>query len=102
VQGSSITLPELRYELAKSARGDTSRTALQRVLDSLNIVSFDAVSAETYGTIRADLEAQGNPIGPLDTLVAAHALSLGLTLVSNNLRGVSRVPRLQMENWVPD
>ncbi len=97
---SSITLAELRFGIEKSARRAANRKALERVLDALNVVPFDASAAETYGTVRAGLEAQGNPIGPLDTLIAAHALSLGLTLVTNNEREFSKVPRLHVENWV--
>jgi len=55
-----------------------------------------------YGRLRAQLEKQGMPIGPLDTLIAAHALALGCTLVTNNLREFKRVPSLPLENWASD
>ena len=98
---SSITLAELRYGIAKSRRRVANRRILQPVLEALNVVPFDARAAEAYGTLRAELEAGGKPIGPLDTLIAAHALSLGLTLVTSNAREFGRVRRLRVENWLP-
>jgi tRNA(fMet)-specific endonuclease VapC len=97
---SSITLAELRFGIEKSGRRETSRRVLQQVLDALNVSPFDAKAAQMYGSVRASLEAEGNPIGPLDTLIAAHALSLDLTLVTNNVREFSKVRRLRVENWV--
>ena len=97
---SSITLAELRFGIEKSRQRDASRRALQRALSTLNVVPFDAKAAETYGNVRAGLEATGKPIGPLDTLIAAHALSLDLTLVTANVREFARVRRLRVENWV--
>jgi tRNA(fMet)-specific endonuclease VapC len=97
---SSITLAELRFGIEKSRQREISRGVLQHTLDALNVVPFDAKAAETYGSVRAGLEADGKPIGPLDTLIAAHALSLGLTLVTNNVREFSKVRRLRVENWV--
>ncbi len=58
--------------------------------------------ASAYGDVRAQLEKQGTPIGSLDTLIAAHALSLDLTLVTNNIREFERVSGLKVENWVVD
>ena len=98
---SSITLAELRYGIAKSRRREANRRALRYVLEALNVVPFDARAAERYGTVRAELEAAGKPIGPLDTLIAAHALSLDLTLVTSNTREFSRVRRLRHEDWIP-
>lgn len=98
---SSITLAELRFGIEKSERRQTSRQALRRVLDVLNVIPFEARAAEEYGAVRARLEADGQPIGPLDTLIAAHAMSLNLTLVTHNTREFSRVGGLRVENWVP-
>ena len=98
---SSVTLAELRYGIAKSRRHEANRRTLKRVLEALNVVPFDARAAETYGPLRAELEAAGKPIGPLDTLIAAHALSLGVTLVTGNTREFSRIPHLRLENWIP-
>lgn len=98
---SSITLAELRFGIEKSKRQQTSRQALRRVLNVLNVIPFEARAAEEYGAVRARLEADGQPIGPLDTLIAAHAMSLNLTLVTHNTREFSRVGGLRVENWVP-
>ena len=97
---SSITFAELRFGVEKSRRREASREALQQALEAINVVPFDASAAETYGAVRAGLETAGQPIGPLDTLIAAHALSLNLTLVTGNVREFSRIRRLRVENWV--
>jgi tRNA(fMet)-specific endonuclease VapC len=97
---SSITLAELRFGIEKSRRREASRTALHRALHALNVVAFDVKAAVTYGAVRAALETTGKPIGPLDTLIAAHALSLDLTLVTSNLREFSKVRELRVENWL--
>jgi tRNA(fMet)-specific endonuclease VapC len=73
--------------------------ALQHFLAPLEIADFDAAAAEGYGRVRNALEQSGTPIGPLDTQIAAHALALGTTLVTNNLREFARVPGLRLENW---
>lgn len=99
---SSVTLAELRYGIEKSVRQEPNRVALRRLLGALNAVPFDANAAERYGTVRTRLEAAGTPIGPLDTLIAAHALCLGLILVTNNAREFSRVQGLRVENWIAD
>ena len=97
---SSITLAELRYGIERSQRREANRRALHRVLRALNVLAFDAKAAETYGPLRAALEAAGKPIGPLDTLIAAHALALNLTLVTSNLREFSKVRSLRVESWI--
>ncbi len=68
----------------------------------LVIAGFDERAAEAYGKVRAELEAKGKPDGALDTLIAAHALSLEATLVTNNTREFSRVPDLGLVNWAED
>jgi tRNA(fMet)-specific endonuclease VapC len=65
----------------------------------LEILPFDSFAASVYGTTRAALEQAGTPIGPLDTLIAAHALALKAILVTNNQREFKRVPNLHVENW---
>ncbi len=96
---SSITVAELEFAAVKS--GSTRNlAALQQFLEPLEIADFDRDAATVYGRLRAQLEAAGTPIGPLDTQIAAQALALGLTLVSNNLREFARVPGLQLANWV--
>jgi tRNA(fMet)-specific endonuclease VapC len=73
---------------------------LAQFLLPLKIVNFDNAAATIYGDIRAKLEKQGTPIGSLDTLIAAHALSLQVTLITNNIREFNRVPNLKLKNWV--
>jgi tRNA(fMet)-specific endonuclease VapC len=97
---SSITLAELHYGIEKSQRREANRRALLRVLRALNVVAFETKAAQTYGLLRAGLEASGRPIRPLDSLIAAHALALDLTLVTSNLREFSRVRNLRVESWV--
>jgi len=97
---SSVTLAELLFGIEKSRQAQMNRKILQPVLDALNVLAFDAKAAQSYGTVRASLESAGKPIGPLDTLIAAHAMSLDLTLVTNNMREFSKVRHLRLENWV--
>lgn len=96
---SAITLAELQYGVARSRYPDQNSRALAQFLLPLEIVPFDGEAAKVYGSVRASLEAQGSPIGPLDTLIAAHALSLGVTLVTNNTREFSRVHNLLLADW---
>jgi tRNA(fMet)-specific endonuclease VapC len=97
---SSISLAELQYGVMKSANPNKNQEALEKFLTPIEIVDFDYFSTIEYGKIRADLERKGNQIGSLDTLIAAHAKSLGLILVTNNEREFSRVEGLKVENWV--
>jgi len=96
---SSITLAELQYGIMKSSIPERNREALEIFLTPLEIVDFDYNATIEYGKIRADLERKGTPIGPLDTLIASHALSLDLTLITNNEKEFSRIPGLKIENW---
>lgn len=97
---STVTLAELEYVAAKSAFPAQNREALEAFTLPLEIVAFDAAANAAYGPVRADLERQGTPIGAMDLLIAAHALSLRVTLVTNNTREFARVPGLQAESWV--
>ena len=97
---SSLTVAELQYGVWKSQHREQNQRALSQFLIPLLIIDFDEQAASVYGKVRATLEAQGTPVGSLDTLIAAHALSLGVTLVTNNVREFSRVPELKLENWV--
>lgn len=99
---SSITLAELRYGIEKSEKREANRAKLRRAIDTLNVAPFESRAAESYGEIRAGLERAGTPCGALDMLIAAHALSLNLKLVTNNVREFSRVRGLKVENWIPD
>ena len=97
---SSITVAELGYGVQKSQRRAQNQEALLQFLSPLLISEFDADATFSYGQIRAALESQGTSIGSLDTLIAGHAVSLGVMLVTNNEREFSRVPGLAIENWV--
>ena len=97
---SSVTLAELNYGIAKSLNPAKNSEALDKFLTPIAIVDFDSKAANEYGEIRAILEKSGTPIGPLDFLIAAHARSLNLTLVTNNTSEFQRVPNLKIENWV--
>jgi tRNA(fMet)-specific endonuclease VapC len=97
---SSITLAELRYGVAKSTHQEKNAKALDEFIVPLEIVSFDEAAAHVYGEIRAALEKAGTPIGAMDMLIAAHALSLGISLVTNNSREFARIPALTSIDWV--
>jgi tRNA(fMet)-specific endonuclease VapC len=97
---SSITVAELEYGVAKSQQQEKNRIALMQFLLPLEIVEFNQTSATIYGSIRSDLESKGLIIGAMDMLIASHSLSLGVTLVTNNVREFSRIPTLLLENWV--
>jgi tRNA(fMet)-specific endonuclease VapC len=95
----SVVAAELAYGVAKS--GSTrNRQALEMFLAPLVILPFDEAAVWVYGDLRAELERKGTPIGSLDTMIAAHALSQQSTLVTNNTREFARVPGLALENWV--
>ena len=96
---SSVAAAELAYGVAKSGSA-RNRQALEMFLAPLDILPFDEKALWAYGDVRADLERRGLGIGSLDTMIAAHALSLNATLVTNNLREFSRVNGLLLENWV--
>ena len=95
---SSVVASELAYGVAKSRSG-RNRRALEMFLAPLEVLPFDERAVWVYGDLRAELERDGRSIGALDTMIAAHALSLDATLVTNNVREFSRVPRLNLENW---
>jgi tRNA(fMet)-specific endonuclease VapC len=96
---STITLSELLFGVEKSPQRERNELAYRLFLAPLTVVDFDAAAAAHYGQIRADLARKGTPIGPLDLLIAAHARSRNLTLVTNNAREFVRVPGLTVENW---
>lgn len=97
---SSITLAELEYGMKHSSNPSKNEQALLRFLLPFSVLPFGASAASEYGEIRAYLQSQGTPIGPLDMLIAGHARSEGMILVTNNTREFERVPGLQLENWV--
>jgi tRNA(fMet)-specific endonuclease VapC len=96
---SSITLSELVYGAVKSSNPEQNHLALAQFVAPLEILSYDHKASHYYGDIRYHLEKKGTPIGALDMLIAAHALSAGCILVTNNEREFHRVPDLKIENW---
>jgi tRNA(fMet)-specific endonuclease VapC len=97
---SSITLSELRYGVAKSTHQEKNTKALDEFITPLEVVSFDEEAAHIYGDIRAALEKAGTPIGAMDMLIAAHAVSLGIPLVTNNTREFVRISTLNIIDWI--
>lgn len=95
----SVVAAELAFGVAKSGSA-RNRQALEMFLAPLTILPFDAVAVWVYGDLRADLERRGNPIGSLDTMIAAHALSQHALLITNNTREFAKVPGLRLDNWV--
>jgi tRNA(fMet)-specific endonuclease VapC len=96
---SIIVAAEIRYGIEKS--GSTRLAAqLLPIFESLEILPFEAPADIRYGALRASLERTGNLIGPNDLLIAAHALTVGCTLVTANEREFSRIPSLKVENWL--
>ena len=96
---SIIVAAELRFGAAKK-RSDRLSRQVEAILSALPILSIEPPVDVHYAEIRAGLETTGNPIGPNDLLIAAHARTLGLTLVTSNISEFSRVPRLRVENWL--
>ena len=97
---SSITLAELRFGVEQSALREVTQAKLDRLAAALTVLPFEARAAHAYGVLRAQLQKAGKLIGPLDMLIAGHAISLGAMLVTNNVREFSRVPGLRTENWL--
>ena len=97
---STITLAELQYGVSKSQARERNAEALSEFLIPLEILPFGEAASQVYGTIRALLEQQGNIIGAMDLLIAAHSVSLGAVLVTNNVKEFERVPDIRIENWV--
>ena len=107
IQGSSpedlflsvVVVAELRYGADHSARPRTNHSRIDALIDEIEPLEFDLRAAAAYGRLRARLEAVGTPIGPDDTLIAAHALSRGLALVTDDIARFGRVRGLKIENW---
>lgn len=96
---STVTIAELEYGVYRSRKTDQNRIALLEFLVPFTILDFDHDAAAVYGSIRASLESKGTPIGPMDLLIAAQALSQSLVLVTNNEREFRRLAGLNIENW---
>ncbi len=97
---STITVSELQYGVSKSENHRLNKQRIEEFLAPLEILPYDEMAANIYGDIRFQLEKRGEPIGPLDLLMAAHALSRNLILISNNEKEFKRVRNLKVENWV--
>ena len=97
---SAITVSELSYGVAKSKYQKQNTKRLEEFLAPFEILQYDEEASNYYGIIRSQLENQGNVIGPLDMLIAAHALSRDLVLVTNNEKEFNRIETLKVENWV--
>ena len=96
---STITISELEYGVAKSTHREKNQQRLKEFIAPLEILTYNEIAAKTYGDIRFQLEKRGQPIGPLDLLIAAHALSHNLILATNNDKEFKRIKKLKVENW---
>ncbi len=96
---SSVTYSELVFGAQKSDYPGKNLKALEKFISPLEILQYGAEAAKIYGKIRKELEAKGTPVGAMDALIAAHALSLNSILVTNNIREFKRVKKLKVENW---
>lgn len=96
---SSITLAELEFGVQASADIEKNTVALYKFLSIVEILDFDSSAATEYGKIRADLRKKGTPIGNMDMLIAAHAKSKNLVVVTHNTREFEQVEGLQIEDW---
>ena len=99
---SSIVLTELLHGAAKSARPVENRNEVQKFAARLDVLPFDARAADHAADIRANLERRGQTIGAYDLLIAGHARSLGLVVVTGNLAEFERVEGLRCEDWLGD
>ncbi len=97
---SSITVAELTHGVYKSNQVEQNLTALEQFLLPIEIADFDQNASIAYGSIRAYLERQGKTIGSMDILIGAHALSLGVVLVTNNVGEFQRIQKLKVEDWM--
>ena len=96
---SSITWGELVYGAEKSAYTEKNQKDIEGLASRLQVLPFEEQAATHFGQIRAELYRMGKPIGPYDMMIAGHARSKGLILVTNNVREFQRVPGLRIENW---
>lgn len=97
---STITIAELTYGAQKSSQTTQNIESLEQFLLPIEVMDFNQPAALVYGGLRAMLEKKGTPIGSLDMLIAAHALSLDVILVTHNTREFERVPKLILEDWL--
>jgi len=96
---SVVVVAELRYGADHGARRRANHARIDALVEEIEVLDFDLRAAAAYGRVRAQLEAGGTPIGPNDMLIAAHALSRGLTVVTDNVAEFGRVKGLKVQNW---
>ncbi len=96
---STVTLGELIYGAEKSAQSVRNLADVEALAARMDVVPFDSQAAIHFGQVRAELAKSGKLIGPYDLMIAGHARSRGLILITNNLREFKRVPGLRVENW---
>lgn len=97
---SAITEAELRFGMSNSARPEHNHRVLDEFLGPFEIFRFDSAAAAHYGEIRSHLRRNGAPMGNMNLLIAAHARSLSVTLVTKNVKELEKVPDLKLSNWL--
>ena len=96
---STVTLGELIYGAEKSQQPERNLDVVERFAARVSVLPFDIQDTAHFGQVRAELAKMGTPIGPYDAMIAGHARSRGLILVTNNVGEFKRVPGLRLENW---
>jgi tRNA(fMet)-specific endonuclease VapC len=96
---SSVILAELRFGAEKSQQIEKDRQAFDEFTLPLEIEDFDEGAADSYGKVRASVEIEGKPIGSMDMLIGAHALGLGVALVTNNVWEFKKIRNLKVVDW---
>ncbi len=97
---STVSLGELIYGAERSAQPEKNMSVIEAMMARLEVLTFETQDTTHFGQLRAELARLGKPIGPYDTMIAGHARSRGLILVTNNTKEFKRVPGLRIENWV--
>jgi len=97
---SSVSLGELIYGAERSAQTERNLADINGLIARMEVAAFEDHASEHFGQLRAELYKAGQPIGPYDMMIAGHARSMGLILVTNNTQEFERVPGLRLENWV--
>jgi len=97
---SSVSLGELIYGAERSFQTERNLADINSLIARMEVAAFEEHASEHFGQLRAELYKAGQPIGPYDMMIAGHARSMGLILVTNNTKEFERVPGLRLENWV--
>jgi tRNA(fMet)-specific endonuclease VapC len=97
---SAVTKGELVYGAERSSQPERNLADIEGLIARLEVAPFEDHASEHFGQLRAELYRIGKPIGPYDMMIAGHARSMGLILVTNNMKEFERVPGLRVENWV--